>query len=279
VKPTLEAEAVTGSNHDSEGGEGPMQIRWDGIVGETAMPLPGIDAALRNVSRQSALAAPAKVALSLSGTAVLLVEVPESRDRERATDAIGAALDAATIWMNGDGAAVHEATAQCKNAEESREVDTLRWIEETLGTLEWTHERDDRGAIRVTGSSADGVARIAPIAHGAVRVWHEARLLRATAPRVEEAVRLFALEANARFRLARLSIGARDDGAGSKVVFGVWETVVLPDVGGAQWLRQAVEALAVADAETRRALRALTDAVIAEAYIAARDPRHGKDAA
>jgi hypothetical protein len=276
----LEAAPVTDSNHGREGGDTAMRIRWDGIVGQAAMPLPGVAAALRSLSRQSLLLAPAKVALSMAGTAVLLVEVLASGDRERATDAIRAALDAATIWMNGDGAGAHVAAAQGENADESRETEALRWIEDTLSTLEWTWERDDQGTFRVTGSSAEGVARIAPVADGrGVRVWHEARLLRATAPSVAQAVRLFALEVNARFRLARLSVGERDDGAGSRVILGVWDTVVLPDIDGVQWLGQAVEALAVADVETRRALRALTDATIAEAYIAARDPRHRKDAA
>jgi hypothetical protein len=295
MKAAMEAHPVIRGNGAAADGE-MLRIRCDGIVAEASMPLPCIDTALRNLSRQSLLLAPAKVALSGDGTTLLLAEVPASIDRERAQDAVRAALESAVLWAAGNGApiddapvsGVHVATAQSETSAEPGETEpsgaagasSAGWIEEALGTLAWTWEREDQATLRVTESTAESVARIAPVAHGrGVRLWHEARPLRVSTPGVEQAVRLFALEANARFRLARLSVGDRDDGAGSRVIFAVWDTVVLPDIDGVRWLGQAIEALAGADGETRRALRALTDGAIAEAYIAARDPRRRENAA
>jgi hypothetical protein len=268
--------AIGASEGGIAAGEEP-RIRWDGIVGEAALPLPSIDASLRNLSRQSALMAPAKLTLSPAGLALLLAEVPASDDRERGAETVRAALRTAALWVSGHGPT--DDRGREGRAPDATEASAARWIEDALGTLAWTWERDDGDAYRIVAASASAAARLAPVAQGrGVRVWLEPRPLRTAAPGVELAIRLFALEVNARFRLARLSVGGPGDGGSSGVLTVAWDTVVLPDVGGVRWLALAIEALAVADAETRRALRALTTATVAAAYVGGRDPRRRRDA-
>jgi len=277
----VEPHPVNGGNDGEVAAAGiePPRIRWDAIVGAAAIRMPHIDASLRNLSRQSALAAPAKLALSPAGTAVILAEAPAWDDRDRSAAAIRSALGAAVLWVNHDGAsAVAEPVAGNGPATEAEES-CLGWIEGALEGLEWTWERGERRAFRVMATSAGVTAQIEPAAAaGAVRVRHDTRPLRVSAPGVESALRLFALEVNARFRFARLSVGRPGNGAAPDVVSVAWDAVVLAGPGGVRWLADAVEALWVADAETRRALRALTNATVAEAYLAARDPRRRRSA-
>ena len=254
-----------------------LRVRRDGIVAAAALEVQPLEASLRNLGRQAALAAPAKLALSRARAPVILAEAPAWAEGDRIVATIRMSLAMGLQWLNRNEASAEPVDVVPGKETQDPGESCIRWIDEALGAIACTWERVDPWAYRVRTASAATAARIEPIAGvTAVRVRHDARPLRAPTPDVERALGLFALEANARFRFARLSVGRPErshDGPARDVVSATWDAVVLPGPAGVRWLAEALDALEAADAETRRGLRALTNAAVAEAYLVARDPR------
>jgi hypothetical protein len=76
----------------------------------------------------------------------------------------------------------------------------------------------------------------------------------------------YALEANSRLRVARVSVGS----GGGAAAWVAWDAVLPPELPLEAALREGVGAVATARASTEAALRALATPAIAEAYLALR---------
>ena len=230
------------------------------LVAAVLAPLP-LDLAIDGLARLDELPLPAKLVLGEDGRAAMVVEVPREGGRPDPERWVLELLDAALAWLSGDaGRGDVEALQEYASGEHR--------IEEVIGGLGWRCESAGQGTLSIE-SEVDGIGcrlRIQPLAGGAIRILRPATSIRAAGSLGALAMALFALEANRRLRLARLTlaIGGRD------VVRVGWDTVLPPETRSERHLVEAVESLALAHGVTNRALRALGTRVVAEAYIATR---------
>jgi hypothetical protein len=232
------------------------------LIAAALGPLP-LEDALTGLARQTDLAAPVKFTLSARGEPQLVAEIARTGDHARCERQAYAALDAALQWLGREIDGNRRAEAECWPLPSD--------LRETVAALGWTGEDTSSGCVRIA-VSGDGIAgRVLakPLGDGGVQLALPLAAIRVADAQGARALALFALEANARLRLARLSVTAAVDG----IVRAMWDIVLTAEVPLAHWLESAVEALTVAKAETDRALRALGGTSVAKAYLNARDPR------
>jgi len=229
------------------------------LVTASAGPLP-LDCALAGLERQSDLRVPAKFTLSRSGVCHLRAEVPDDGERERCAADARAALDSALTALAGD---VGQRGRLASPPAATR-------IGEVLEQLGWNGAQEESGGYQIHAPSIGTAARLMahPLHAGGVHVTASTLAIRTAGGHSARALALFALEANDRFRLARLTVSSANDG----VARARWDAVLLAAAVCADGLATAVEALLIARTETERALRALAKAVVADAYLEARDP-------
>jgi hypothetical protein len=253
--------------------------RADGIVTEALVGPVDLDLALTMLGDQPALGVPAKLALVPAGHAVLWAEVPESEAGAGGEDPLlDAALGTAWRWLHGlapvpagNGDARGEgklATARSDRADARRRGagQPSQPLENALGVLSWPWRFED-GVYRVRTGGRAAALRMEGRGAGWLRVSREELPMRVPTRQAARAVALFALEASARLRLARVAVRAERE-----VVRAGWDAVVGTGGGLASWLGEAVEALDVAHEETARSLRALAQAEVAAAYLRMREP-------
>ncbi len=229
------------------------------LITASVGPLP-LDCALAGLERQPDLRVPVKFTLSASGVCHLRAEVPDDGARERCAADARAALDSALTALAGD---VGQRARLAPPPAAAR-------FGEVLEQLGWNAAREESGGYRIHGPGVGTATRLMaqPLHAGGVHVTASTLAIRTAGGRSARALALFALEANGRFRLARLTVSASDG-----VARAGWDAV-LPAAGVcADSLATAVGALLVARAETERALRALAKAAVADAYLEARDPQ------
>lgn len=207
------------------------------------------------LARQPALMAPVKLASAASGETELRAEIL----RGRGVDAEGlarAALRRAEAWLVDD---------RPEGAPDAFENEA---IAAALGELPkaWAWEPRGEGAVQVDVHAFGTRVRVSvqATAGGAHVSLDSAEPARH--PDARRALARYALEANFRLRLARIGVAP----GGDEAVRITWDAVVGPGVGLERALPAAVTAVVGAHAATRRALRALTHASVAQTYLDAR---------
>ena len=177
---------------------------------------------------------------------------------ERVAQLAREALSLGRRWLD-EGLPGSPSTHAVANAETWREL-VPRPSEVLPGGSLRVHAPGEPGSVRLQLDALPG---------GAARVW-TASAVPVASPQVARALALFALDANRRLRLARLSLSAATHGGTTDRVIArvVWDAVLPAEVVGEDAVRAALEAVAAAHAETRRALRALSSRTLAEAYLA-----------
>jgi hypothetical protein len=234
-----------------------------------AAGLEGLDAECLRAAlpAQPDLCAPAKLALAPGGGAELWAEVPRQRDLAPAKRLAERALDQALAWLSGAAAAPAPSARAASRGEE---------IEAALAALPWEYSRDADGSHRLHARDPRDPARIlvAERTGGCVAV-STATWLRLPRPRALDALAHFALEANRRLRLARLSVAPRSGGAAQVV----WDAILPAKLPADPALGELAAAVAGARALTARPLAALADPRVAETYLGARASRARPDRA
>lgn len=212
--------------------------------------LPG--SARRALARQAGVEAPVKLALAKDGRLELRAEVLRRGGRDAAKLARGA-LDAGRAWLVG--AAPRHPGATPPRDELAGGLDEL--------PATWAWESDDQDGFHVHASAAGAPLRLAvrSLPGGAQVTVRSAVLAGGDASRT--ALLHFALESNARLRLARLSLSAEADGP----IAVSWEAVVPADAL-CRDLRDAALAVVGANVATAQSLRALGEDAVARHYLA-----------
>jgi hypothetical protein len=250
---------------------GPLQLE------ATSEPL-AIEIAVAALQRQAELAAPAKLVRLRSGEAALMAEIPRALSGTDAEALARRALEAGWRWLGEDAAAVGPAGRARGNGDGSdlgargngmaREA-----VEEVLGELAWSWRLLESGGYRVDAGGPDGSFRVQidPLPAGGLHLSTSAAL-RVGAPEAKRALPHFALESNRRLRLARLGVTA----GGGERARAVWEVVLPAPLPPERTLRDALEAVVGARVATARALGALGDPQVADAYLEVLQVRDGE---
>jgi hypothetical protein len=222
------------------------------------VPLP---LALGALGREQGLPWPVKLALC-GGAAALLAEAPRLLPRAACDEIALAALESGLAWLvRGQGAAPIGAGPEAGVTERALAA---------AASLGFRAEPAEAGAVRVYATPAGrepARVRVAPAARAALVT--STTSLRLRAPRAGRAVALFCLEASARLRWVRLS--AAGDAETARIVWEIAVPPALPETA----LAAAIEAVAVARAETARAFGALAEWAVSEAYLASRGAAAG----
>ncbi len=255
--------------------------RADGVVAEALTGPLDLDRAVARLGDQPALGVPAKLALLPGGRTVLCAEIPQAvAGSDGADPRLDAVLAVAWGWLHGrvtplpagngtpgDDDRLATARPQAADARRSGAGQPSHALETALAVLGWASRPEGGGYVVRTGERAPAL-RIELLGTDWLRVSRDPLPMRVPTRQVAEATALFALEASARLRLARVAVRAAGD-----VVHVSWDAVVGVGDGLASWLGEAAEALGVAHDETMRALRALTVMEVAAAYLRMCDPR------
>ena len=235
------------------------------LVVAVAGPVP-LGVTLLAMSRQSHLAEPAKFAVDAEGLGCAIAEFPRIAPLDECAKWVGETLDGAFAWLDRGCRGLEEAVAPSGFGASASE--TASEIECGLDELPWRWERTEEGSHRVHADSAIGVSRVAvECAGGAVRASISSAV-GAEGDISRDAQIFFALEANHRLRLARVSVV--DEGGDAVRV--IWDAVAPSAVPIARAVSMLTEAVVFARGETGRALTALCDPCIAEAYLDHRFP-------
>lgn len=213
-------------------------------------PLPS--SALSAFGRQFVCRAPVKLARAADGQPELRAEVLRRMGRDAAKLARDA-LDAGQLWLAG-GAPRHPGAQP--------ELDELAGgLEELPPAWAWEPDEEDGFHVHATGFGASVRLGVRAFPGGAQVVARS--VLPAQQAESSRALVQFALDANRRLRLARLSV---DCEAGRPTAV-CWDAVVPADALGRD-LPAAVEAVTAAYAATQLALRALCQETVAVSYLA-----------
>lgn len=238
-------------------------MRFDGVLMHAILAPLDMHRAQEALVRQQALDAPAKLAVSPDGTAIFVAEVPANDNDIWCTEQMRRASEAGRAWFD------QRTNGAPKVAPSSAMTSD---VEKVLTELECTWTVGDAGTYRVHGLDIPSVLLIELLAGDTFRVSYPTTAIRAAVPASREAMALFALEANARLRFARMSIAPA--AAALDVVHVGWDAMVFGGRYGDHWLAEAVAAVSVAHAETSRVVRALASDCVARSYLQARDPRY-----
>jgi hypothetical protein len=241
----------------SGGVEDSVQLRPEGAVFVATLGSPAL-APQEALALQPELLVPVKVADSARGGSELRAELLRARGLD--VEALArCALSRAGAWLTGNG----DAGAETGDVDAE---DLCAGLAELPRA--WAWEPREGGGFHVHATAFGTSARVAVEApsgtpHAIVR-----SALPAGSPATREALVCFALEANARLRLARIGVATDDD-----VARLAWDAVASPGVPLERALPAAVEAVVCAHAVTRRALRALSHPDVARTYLDARASR------
>jgi hypothetical protein len=247
------------------------QFRMDtGALCARVGPVP-LEAALSGVAWQTDLVAPAKFAISRishnDATAEIHAEIPDVAPRSVCEKLADAAIDAAIVGPVESGPADPSQTAFSDEE-----------IESALSQLAWGFRQRDAGIYQIDAAPAPGHAlRVIFTAQGAALRASTATSVRAGTPEAQRALAYFALESNARLRLARISVREKigDGKSGADIV---WDAVA-PGTLPAGAIVPIVEAVVYAQLYTRRSLSVLANPRVAAAYLRDRPaPRAGESA-
>ncbi len=217
-----------------------------------ALPL-----ALGALGRQAGLPWPVKLVLR-DGAAALLAEAPRLLARGACEQIALSALEAGLGWLlRGRSAAPARDGAQEGLRERALAAAAL---------LGFRGEPAEEGAVRVYATPAERApARVlVASAPGGGALVASTSAFRLRAPRAGRALALYCLEASARLRWVRVS--AAGDEAAVRIAWEAAVPVALPEPA----LAAAIEAVALARAETARAFGALAESGVSEAYLSLR---------
>ena len=224
------------------------------LVATLSAQVPGLEAAL---ARQPELLAPVKLAASARGDTELRAELLRARGID--TEALARrALSQATAWLAGDAADA------MPDANELHAEAIAAGLSELPKAWAWEPQGEDGFHVHATAFGTS--VRILVEGRASTTVASVRSAVPAATADTREALVRFALETNARVRLARIGVAASDEGS-ARVT---WDAVASPGVALERALPAAVEAVVGAHATTRRALRALSHAAVARAYLDAR---------
>lgn len=230
----------------------------DPVVFETELwPVPAARA-VAALARQPGLAAPAKLVRSRAGETGLVGEVPRLAGLADGPGLAERALAAARAWLEGGWLEGGEPSPAGGPAPErvERALAEGPYAFARLAADRWRVDADPDGVVARLEVAAAGPDAVRVVAEGAVAL---------PGPECFGALSAFALAANRRLRLARLSLRA---GAGSARV--TWDCVVPVCLPLAEALREALEAVAAARALCAGPLRALANPALAELYLSLR---------
>jgi hypothetical protein len=236
------------------------QFRVDsGALCARVGPIP-LEAALSALAWQNDLAAPAKFAISRishnGSTAEILAEIPSVAERFVCEKLADAALDAALVGPLEESGPPDPSQTAFSDEE----------LESALSQLPWGFRQRDAGSYQIDAAPAPGHAlRVMLTAQGAALRASTATSVRAGSPEALRALAYFALESNARLRLARISVREKvgEGKAGADIVWDAVAPGTLP-VGA---IAPIVEAVVYAQMFTRRSLSVLADPRMAAAYL------------
>jgi len=210
------------------------------------------------LARQPELRAPVKLALSRAGAPELRAELLRANGTD--VDALArSALLRASEWF------AHEAEA----APDEGVLDSEA-VASGLAELPraWAWEPREDGVFHVHATAFGTSARVVLESPGGVARAFVRSAVPAGSPACRAALLHFALETNARLRLARIGVAVDDDAARL-----TWDAVASPGVPPERALPASVEAVAAAHAATRHSLRALCHPEVARTYLDARASR------
>ncbi len=245
------------------------------LVAVTTQPLP-FDTARVGLSHQLDFIAPVKFGLTAEGTGCAIAEIARVADPHDCEKLAGQALDGLESWIDrgcpangearwdGESPVIARDTADAADLEITGSLDKIGWSWEAVGEASYrVHATTDSGSI--------GRLEIDRIGSNALRV-SSVSTVRVSDVVAKEALAHFALEANRRLRIARLTVPDTDDEAMQLV----WDAVAPAELPVSAILPRLIEAVAFARAETSLALVALADECIANVYLDHRFPVRNK---
>ena len=219
------------------------------------------------LARQGELRAPAKLALLPDGEGALLAEAVPNGDPGEAKRRAVRDLDDAWRWLNGSRTRRQPQLPAGRLPDGDGDGDR-DLVAAVLDELPWPWEEcdDERRLIHASERGAECRLELR---------WRDRHLhvsaqdlvLTAENGRVGAALASFALGANRRLRLARLTVAP----AGGTNLRAQWDAVVPFGAALERTLAMAVAAVIGARAETARPLRALSQPAAAEAYLRLND--------
>ncbi len=224
------------------------------LVEATAVPLSDVDV-LAALPRQGTLSIPAKLFRSRSGTAGMLVEIPAALGEEPARALAERTLALALDWFDG-------ARPAATGPADTTHLGTTH-LGDALSALGWNVTPQGTGTM-IVHDAPGGPLTLHPCGDGSIRVAARPTVVRAPGAPSALALPRFALEANRRLRLARLTVTRTARG----LLHVARDVILPPGVELAEWLARAADALVRARDETERAMRALTTPAVAAAYLA-----------
>jgi hypothetical protein len=190
----------------------------------------------------------------------VLAEIPRNGDHHGCEMRVREAIDRALAWLEQKPEAAPEGNGAVCGSEA---------IDEVLVGLPWDWERGLDGSYRVNFAEDSVSCRVCVNSIGANWLHvSTSSAVKAQTSRVARALRIFALEASHRIRLARLSVTAVRQGTAAIC----WDSVLPVAARLDLILPEALAAVVSARAETGRSLRALSQPRIAEAYLSLRAP-------
>lgn len=232
------------------------RIEADSLLVRASAPL-SAQAAFAGLARQPMLGVAAKLVWSASQGFELMAEVPREENLREAEKEAGGALDDALAWLaNGDTSGRNGTLPPSSS------------VIETLNGAECIVRSTASDACFVDANLGGSVYRllVGEYSDARVRLSFPATTVRVEDERTRHATALFALEANRRLRLARVSVTP----LASDRTRLVCDVVVANGASLPRRLPDALEALVVFRDETARALRMLRSHDVADAYLAAR---------
>jgi hypothetical protein len=238
-------------------------------------PIP-LEMARKGLAHQLDLAAPVKFALTAAdGHGCAIAEIARVADLHDCEKLAGQALDVVDSWIergcpvNGQAREASESSVIARSTADTVDSEIARSLDETG----WSWEAIGETSYRVhvtTGSDSIGRVQIDRTGSKALRV-SSVSTVRAEDVVAKEALAHFALEANRRLRIARLTVSGADDEAMQLV----WDAVAPAELPASSALPRLLEAVAFSRSETNLALVALADERIATSYLDHRFPvRH-----
>jgi hypothetical protein len=210
------------------------------------------------LARQPGLPWPAKLVRCESGEVGLVGEVPRLVEPRAGAAIVRRAVEAARVWLD---AAEPDPAATSSDAWTAEELEDL--LDETA--YPWQLLEDGACRLDVTHDGVVGRMELRRVTAGGLRLCGRGAVGVGDGRSFLAQTR-YALEANSRLRLARVSVGS----GGGSAAWVVWDVVLPGEVPLEAALREGVGAVATARAVTEAALRALATPAVAEAYLALR---------